>query len=204
MSDNVQQTQQTTMPPTPRVAPQVPQQKPTATVAAKQKYPTKTFHAAHPNYRMCLDNDQNPDETIIVGAGVISFSPETEKLTGLIFGRFNTGDPNTLLRFNVKEVESGKTRKITPPELAALIENSKSYQDCAAQNTMGVRGIWDKDKREAWLKTEAGAKDADPANVYDRLSDTLLKSNLEENKVSYPADADHKTLVDLNVQLFKR
>lgn len=169
--------------------------------AAKPSKTTKTYQAFYPSYNLTIDNSDNRNPDITVGGGVVQFRPVTEPLTGKVFGEFNTGNPNTLLRFNVKEKETDTVRKITSAELQELIENSTSYESCIEHKTMGVRGIWDKEAREAWRRSEAGAKEADPTQVLGRLSSTILKSIIEEDKGKYRTQNDGESDGDYHTYL---
>lgn len=185
----------------------------------KPKYLGKTYQSHSPFYNVVLDNDQNPDEKIeVTASGIISFIGRGERLTNLVFGEFNSTNPQMLARFRVREVnpvngQTGKERQITAQELEAMIENSKSFKDCQQFKTVGSRGVWLKEEREAWLKEQAGTN-ADPTAIvqatYGKLSDDILKSIIEEAKKTYPpkaenesAEAYHAALVKIVVELHK-
>lgn len=187
---------------------------------AVSSYKGKTYQSHSPFYNVCLDNDQNPNDKIVVtSSGIISFIGRGERLTNLIFGEFNSTNPQMLARFRVREVnpttgQEGKERPITAQELEAMIENSKSFKDCQEFGTVGSRGVWLKEEREKWLKEQAGSGAADPVAIvtaqYAKLSDTILKSIIEEAKKTYPQKAEgesdeayHAKLVQIVVELQK-
>lgn len=178
----------------------------------------KTYQSYHFNYQLVLDNDQNPNPDIYVRDGIVSFHAVPERLTNKVFGEFTSDNPQILTRFVVryedKKTKREKQRKILPEELEAMIEQSNAFTRGVDKDgkhaLLGISGVWPKEEREEWLKSQAGAQATDSGAAYTKLSDALLISIIEEDKAKYPVKGDnedpaayHAKLVAIVVELKK-
>lgn len=176
---------------------------------------SKIYQCDKPGYNLAIDQNDNPwksetDETkqkVIASAGVIQFHPVPEPLTNTVFGETASDNPVTLKRIQIVTTfdREGKilgTRDATPGEIEEIIEASKAFKDCTSHKTLGVRGIWDKNERQAQLRAEVGASSpASTAVVFDKMSDPVLRLHIETKGGKYSPEATHEELVNIAVAL---
>lgn len=169
----------------------------------------KTYQSDKPGYSLAIDNNNcpwNPNEDgtgVIVGAGVLGFTPETEPLTGIVFGELNSNNPLFLKRIQISTAVNPLTgavtsqRDATPAEIEKIVENSKAFKNCKTYSLVGVRGIWDKTERLKKLQSEVGVAQATAEQALDKLDEGTLRLILQSKGISYSAESPKAELVKL-------
>ena len=145
----------------------------------------------------------NPNYSIATENGVIGFTPVRDDVTNEVFGVFDTGNKffQKMLRRTDTDEKTGKetVRDSTPEELAAEIESTKAFRQCATSKTVGVKGIWLQEDRLKVLRARVGA--SAPSNTYESLTVDELKIIIEKRGGKYSPEAKKDELVRILTEL---